>query len=80
MPFLQALLQHNAKVYLAARSKAKAEVAIASLKTTTGKEAIFLQLDLASLASIRKAAEEFLSKESELHILFNNAYVRSPSL
>ncbi len=69
----KALLQHNAKVYLAARSKDKADAAIASLKEATGKEAIFLELDLSSLASIKKAAEEFLGKERELHMLFNNA-------
>ena len=67
------LLQHNAKVYLAARSRARAEAASADLKAETGKEAIFLELDLSSLASVRKAAEEFLSKEHELHVLFNNA-------
>ena len=66
-------MEHNAKVYLAARSRAKGEAAIAELKTATGKEAIFLELDLSSLASVRKAAEEFLSKEHELHVLFNNA-------
>ncbi len=70
---LQALLQHGAKVYLAARSKEKAETAIASLKEATGKEAIFLELDLSSLSSVKKAADEFLRKETELHILFNNA-------
>jgi retinol dehydrogenase 12 len=60
-------------VYIATRNKASAEAAISELKMVTGKEAIFLELDLARLASVRKAAEEFLSKESELHILFNNA-------
>ena len=71
------LLQRNAKVYLAARSRSKAEAAISLLKEATGKEAIFLELDLASLKSVKKAAEEFLSKEHELHMLFNNAYVGS---
>ena len=42
----------------------------------TGKEAIFLELDLASLASVKEAATAFLSKEEELHMLFNNACVR----
>jgi len=69
------LLEHNAKVYVAARSKEKAEAAIADLKSQTGKEAIWLELDLSSFASIRKAAQEFLSKESQLHVLFNNAGV-----
>lgn len=43
----------------------------------TGKDAIFLELELSSLASVRKAANEFLSKERELHMLFNNACVSS---
>ena len=70
---VQALLQHNAKVYIASRSKAKADKAVASLKEATGKEPLFIELDLADLSSVKKAAEEFLSKEPELHILFNNA-------
>lgn len=57
---IQALLNHNAKVYIASRNKSKAEAAIEELKTETGREAIFLQLDLADLAAIRRAAEEFL--------------------
>ena len=72
------MLKHNARVYLAARSADKAATAIAKLKQETGKEANFLKLDLASLASVKAAAQEFLSKESELHILFNNAYARYP--
>ncbi|KAH8115056.1 NAD-binding protein [Phellopilus nigrolimitatus] len=73
-----ALLRKNAKVYMAARSQPKAEAAIAELKTKTGREALFLELDLASLKSIKKAAEEFQSKESQLHILFNNGGVMAP--
>jgi len=72
---IRALLKHNAKVYLAARSPEKAGKAIEELKSATGKEAIFLKLDLSDLHAVRKAAEEFLSKEKELHILFNNAGV-----
>ncbi len=59
--FVQALLNHNAKVYLAARTATKANAAIADLKNDTGKEAIFLQLDLADITAVRKSAEEFLS-------------------
>ncbi|EEB90045.1 hypothetical protein MPER_11801, partial [Moniliophthora perniciosa FA553] len=70
---VKALLQHNAKVYFAARGKKQSEEVIEELRKGTGKRAIFLELDLANLKSIRKAAEEFLSKESELHVLFNNA-------
>jgi len=77
---VKALLQHNATVYLAARSKEKAQTAIDKLKEETGKEAIFLELDLGNLASVRKAAAEFLSKEPELHVLFNNAGVMVPPI
>jgi hypothetical protein len=59
--FVQELLKHNAKVYLAARNATKANAAIAELKDETGKDAIFLQLDLADLTAVRKSAEEFLS-------------------
>lgn len=57
---MQALLLHNAKVYLAARDPQKAADAIEELKQVTGKEALFLELDLADLRSVRKAAEEIL--------------------
>ncbi|KAH9046336.1 NAD(P)-binding protein [Lactarius deliciosus] len=69
------LLVHNAKVYLAARSAQKANDAIIELKNETGKQAIFLQLDLSDIPAIRKSAQEFLSKESQLHVLVNNAGV-----
>lgn len=69
------LLAHNAKVYLAARSAQKANEAIAELKNETGKEAIFLQLDLSDIPAVRRSAQEFLSKESQLHVLVNNAGV-----
>ncbi|EIN04702.1 NAD(P)-binding protein [Punctularia strigosozonata HHB-11173 SS5] len=74
---VKALLQHNAKVYLAARSQQRADEAIKDLQKDTGKEAIFLKLDLSDLKAIKAAAEEFLSKETKLHILFNNAGVMS---
>ncbi|KAJ6569188.1 NAD(P)-binding protein [Mycena capillaripes] len=66
------LLLQNAKVYLAARSADKAAEAIRMLEADTGRKAIFLQLDLADLASVRRAATTFLSDESRLDILFNN--------
>jgi NAD(P)-dependent dehydrogenase (short-subunit alcohol dehydrogenase family) len=55
----QALLQRNANVYLACRNQSSAEAAITELRESTGKEAIFLQLDLADLQSVRRAAEDF---------------------
>ncbi|KAH9929182.1 NAD-P-binding protein [Fomitopsis serialis] len=77
---IKVLLQRNAKVYMASRNRDKAEAAIKRLKDETGQDAIFLELDLSSLASVRKAASEFLSKEPELHVLFNNAGVMGPPI
>jgi NAD(P)-dependent dehydrogenase (short-subunit alcohol dehydrogenase family) len=57
---LQALLKHNAKVYMASRSPEKAKAAIEDLKAKTGKEALFLKLDLADLKSVKAAAEQFM--------------------
>ncbi|KAJ7501837.1 NAD-P-binding protein [Mycena galericulata] len=69
------LLLKNAKVYLAARSPDKAAAAIKRLEGETKNTAIFLQLDLADLPSVRKAAESFLAQESRLDLLFNNGGV-----
>jgi len=71
----KALLEHNAKVYLAARSEQKATAAIEKLKRETGKSDIhWLKLDLSDLPSCAAAAKELASKERKLDILFNNAY------
>lgn len=42
---------------MASRTKQRAEDAIADLKKETGKEAIFLELDLSDLGSVTRAAE-----------------------
>jgi len=75
---VDALLRKNATVYMASRTRSRAEEAIAELKGKTGKEAIFLELDLANLDSVTKAANEFKSKESALHVLFNSGGVMMP--
>ncbi|KAF7349754.1 NAD(P)-binding protein [Mycena sanguinolenta] len=75
---VKALLAHNAKVYLGARNRDKACKVIAELKTETNQEAEFLLLDLADLPSIKAAAEEFMRKETKLHVLFNNGGVMIP--
>ncbi|KZT71966.1 NAD(P)-binding protein [Daedalea quercina L-15889] len=72
---VKVLLSHNAKVYMASRDEKRARVAISELRDQTGKEAIYLELNLANFASIRKTAVDFLSKEKELHIMYNNAGV-----
>jgi len=54
-------LEHHASVYVACRSKDKAEEAIRDLQATTGALAKFLHLDLADLASVKRAAEEYIA-------------------
>lgn len=75
------LYQHHAKVYVAARSEAKATTAIEDIKAkhphSTG-ELVFLQLDLSDLNHIKSSAQEFLNKESRLDVLWNNAGVMVP--
>jgi NAD(P)-dependent dehydrogenase (short-subunit alcohol dehydrogenase family) len=77
----QILYSHNAKVYLAARSADKTNAAIESIKAAfpnSKGEAIFLHLDLDDLTTIKASANEFLSKEDKLNVLWNNAGVMVP--
>ncbi|KJA23089.1 hypothetical protein HYPSUDRAFT_40211 [Hypholoma sublateritium FD-334 SS-4] len=76
----KALLAHNAKVYIATYNEEKSAKVISDLKAETGKEAIFLKLDLSDFKSIKAAADEFKSKEAELHVLFNNAGLYIPPI
>ncbi|KZP12311.1 NAD(P)-binding protein [Athelia psychrophila] len=76
----KALLFRNAKVYIASRNQEKAEAAIEHLRGATGKEAVFLKLDLAALGVVAEAAKRFLSRETELHMLFNNGGVLGPPI
>jgi len=70
------LAKHNAHVYLAARTPSKAESAIAAVKKEVPEANItFLQLDLASLESVKKAADTFNASSPRLDILMNNAGV-----
>lgn len=69
------LLRHNAKVYLAARNKTKAEKAMDELKGKPGVKGIltFVQLDLSDMRSIESFAGEMKERESHIDYLFNNA-------
>ncbi|KAG8998200.1 hypothetical protein FRB94_007171 [Tulasnella sp. JGI-2019a] len=75
---VKVLLSKNAKVYMASRSRERAEAAIQELKKITGREAIFLELDLANLDAVTRSAQEFKGKEYALHILFNSGGVMNP--
>ncbi|KAK8869471.1 hypothetical protein IAR55_000035 [Kwoniella newhampshirensis] len=52
-------LLKNAKVYMGARSSAKAEASIEELCRLTGKRAEFLQVGMADFDSVRAAAKIF---------------------
>ncbi|KZT52553.1 NAD(P)-binding protein [Calocera cornea HHB12733] len=69
------LLLKNCTVYLFCRTASRAQAAIAELKAETGKEAHFIPCDLSDLPSIKACANEFMSKEQRVDILFCNAGV-----
>ncbi|KAJ6575615.1 hypothetical protein DFH09DRAFT_377253 [Mycena vulgaris] len=77
---VKVLLQHNATVYIAARNEESAKTAIKDLQSQTGREAQFIQLDLADLHSVKRAAEAFRQRETHLHVLFNNGGVMTPPI
>lgn len=77
----QILYQHNAKVYIAARSETKASKAIEQMKSQFPEskgQLVYLHLDLDDLTTIKSSADDFLSKEERLDVLWNNAGVMMP--
>jgi retinol dehydrogenase-12 len=71
-------------VYLAARSQAAADGAVARLRTSLGPDVNAdvhgLELDLSSLASVKAGAAAFRAASPTLHCLVNNAGVMAPPL
>jgi len=71
-----ALARQGGRVYVASRSRAKGEEAVAGIKASTGNDAVwFLPLDLADLDSVRACASAFLARGEPLNVLVNNAGV-----
>ncbi|CAM1504984.1 Fc.00g106210.m01.CDS01 [Cosmosporella sp. VM-42] len=74
----------QAKVYVAARSKAKAEKAIESLLEKEQKidksQLQWLPLDLSDLDNVSKAVAKLKSQEAKIDILINNAGVATSSV
>ncbi|KAK3844475.1 MAG: hypothetical protein J3R72DRAFT_504780 [Linnemannia gamsii] len=77
-----ALAANGAQVFLACRSKQRAEDAIerakAEIKTKypsapASPQLAFLELDLNDMNKTHQAAQKFLKKELPLHILVNNS-------
>ncbi|CEH15902.1 Dehydrogenases with different specificities (related to short-chain alcohol dehydrogenases) [Ceraceosorus bombacis] len=75
----KALAAKHAKVYLACRNTEKGQEAIEKIKKAQADaNVVLLKLDLGSLAAVKAAAEEFLSKETRLDVLINSAGVMTP--
>ena len=68
---IQHLVRHGAKIYMAARSEAKAKDAIAKLDFGTGKKGTveWLELDLSDPKKAKESAERFMKLENRLDIL-----------
>ena len=70
------LAKRNARVILACRSVERGEKAVVEVKERSGNDnVVFVQLDLASLDSVRKFAAKILEEEPRIDILINNAGV-----
>ena len=74
-----ALVAKNATVVMACRNRQKAEDAIKRIRERTPEAKLeFIELDLASLASIERFAEAFRADHDSLDLLINNAGVMIP--
>lgn len=68
------LASRGAHVFIACRSREKGQTAVDDIRKITGNEKVeLLALDLGDFASIRRCAEQFLSRNLPLHLLINNA-------
>lgn len=73
---LQLVPHSPQRIYLTARSKAKFEAAMSELRKQhpdADNTIQFVEMDLASLASVKTAADTILSDASRIDILMNNA-------
>ncbi|TKA66155.1 hypothetical protein B0A55_08566 [Friedmanniomyces simplex] len=71
---LQLAKHQPQEIFLAARTRSKAEAAIAEIKAAVPNANVtFLELDLSSFASIEQAAKDFQARSDRLDILINNA-------
>jgi retinol dehydrogenase 12 len=70
----RALAAQGASLFLACRSESKTRAVIDQITAETGNDRLtYLPLDLAELDSVRECAELFLSTDTPLHVLINNA-------
>ena len=70
------LARRGAHVFVACRSEQKGREAALAIERDSGNPSVeFLELDLASLASVRRAAKALLARDMPLPLLLNNAGV-----
>jgi NAD(P)-dependent dehydrogenase (short-subunit alcohol dehydrogenase family) len=70
----KALAKMGAELVLACRDRGKTEVVIEEIRAETkGAKVEFLELELGSFESVRRAAKTFLDAGRPLHLLINNA-------
>ena len=75
------LAKRNARVILACRSVERGETAAVEVRKRSGNDnVVFVQLDLASLDSVRKFTAKILEEEPQIDILINNAGIHSPHI
>lgn len=72
------LVSSGARVIMACRSLERAEKAAEDIRSNLkdnpkSGEVLIRQLDLTSLKSVRKCAQEILDSEPAIHLLINNA-------
>ena len=73
------LAKRNARVILACRSVERGERSAVEVRKRSGNDNVaFVQLDLASLDSVRKFTVKILEEEPRIDILINNAGMHSP--
>jgi retinol dehydrogenase-12 len=70
------LARRGARVLMACRSPERSQPILDEIKRETGNDTVeLIDLDLASFASIRRAADALLARDLPLHVLINNAGV-----
>ncbi|KAJ3117510.1 hypothetical protein HDU96_006439 [Phlyctochytrium bullatum] len=77
----RAIYSAGADVYITVRNVPKGQAVLDKIKEefpNAGGKLGLVEMELDSLASIRKGAKEFLAKSSKLNVLINNAGVMQP--
>ncbi len=78
---VRALAAAGARVVIAARDRAKADGVAQDVRGSTGSNAVEVgDLDLGSLASVRRFVDGYLAQGRPLHILINNAGIMATPL